>query len=243
MIESEFGFKAPAAILSELGAQTNAYSFAHSLHQYNIKNGCKIYDRTKITIIKHSKDGVQLTTESKQKIKAKKLVYATGYESVNHLNKKIVSLQSTYAIISESGHEGEDLWKENVLIWNTDDPYLYMRTVSDGRIIIGGRDEEFYNPVKRDRLLEQKAKALKKDFHKIFPGIEFNIDYCWTGTFGSTKDGLPFIGPYKPLPNSYFSLGFGGNGITFSLIAAEIITDLISGKENTDAKIFAFERV
>jgi glycine/D-amino acid oxidase-like deaminating enzyme len=54
---------------------------------------------------------------------------------------------------------------------------------------------------------------------------------------------LPFIAPYKPLPNSFFSLGFEGNGITFSLIAAEIITDLISGKENDDAKIFAFERV
>ncbi|HEV8084389.1 MAG TPA: hypothetical protein VGP55_14375 [Chitinophagaceae bacterium] len=38
----------------------------------------------------------------------------------------------------------------------------------------------------------------------------------------------------SPLPNSYFSLGFGGNGIIFSLIAGEIITDLISGNENAD---------
>ena len=243
MIESEFGFEAPAAILSELGAQTNAYAFTHLLHQFNINNGCKVYDRTKISAIKHNKDGAQLATENKQLIKAKFLIYATGYESVNYLNKKIVGLQSTYAIISENGHAGESIWKDDVLIWNTDDPYLYMRTAPNGRIIIGGRDEKFYNPEKRDGLLEQKSKALKKDFNKLFPDIEFNTDYCWTGTFGSTKDGLPFIGPYKPLPNSYFSLGFGGNGITFSLIAAEIITDLISGKENADVKIFAFERV
>ncbi|MEP6926072.1 MAG: hypothetical protein ABI834_00480 [Ginsengibacter sp.] len=45
------------------------------------------------------------------------------------------------------------------------------------------------------------------------------------------------------MPNSFFSLGFGGNGITFSLIAAEIITDLILEEDNADARIFAFERV
>ncbi len=241
-IENQFAFEAPAAILSEVGGQTDAYAFAHGLHQFNIKKGCKVFDRTKISEIKHNKNGVQLVANDRHPINTKKLVYATGYESVNYLTKKIVDLQSTYAIISEIYSIDKEIWKDNALIWNTDDPYLYMRT-SSGRIIVGGRDEEFYNPGKRDKLLWQKAKTLKKDFNKIFPEIEFNTDYCWTGTFGSTKDGLPFIGPYKPLPNSFFALGFGGNGITFSLIAAEIITDLILGKENADAKIFAFERV
>ena len=40
----------------------------------------------------------------------------------------------------------------------------------------------------------------------------------------------------------YYALGFGGNGITFSQIAAQIITDLIQGKKNKDAAIFAFDR-
>ncbi|MDQ6903429.1 MAG: FAD-binding oxidoreductase [Bacteroidota bacterium] len=242
MVKCEFNFDAPAAILSELGAQTNAYAFSHALHQFNINNGCKVYDRTEIASIQHNRNNVKLITSNKKIITAKKLVYATGYESVKYLNKKVATLHSTYAIISENRNSGEDIWKDDVLIWNTDDPYLYLRTTGDRRIIIGGRDEKFYNPEKRDKLLVQKSKELVKDFKKLFPAIEFKTDYCWTGTFGSTKDGLPFIGPYKPLLNSYFTLGFGGNGITFSLIAAEIITDLILGKENADAKIFEFER-
>ena len=104
---SEYGFEAPAAILSELGGQTNAYAFAHMLHQYNLKNGCKVFDRTKITKIKHSADGVQLKTENNQIIKAKKLVYATGYEAVNFVNKKIVNLNSTYVTISEHNSTGK----------------------------------------------------------------------------------------------------------------------------------------
>ena len=47
-IKSEYGFEAPAAILSQLASQTDSYVFTHMLHQYNLKNGCRIFDRTKL---------------------------------------------------------------------------------------------------------------------------------------------------------------------------------------------------
>jgi len=53
---------------------------------------------------------------------------------------------------------------------------------------------------------------------------------------------LPYIGSYKKLTNSFFALGFGGNGITFSQVAGEIIADLVKGKKNKDAGLFSFER-
>jgi glycine/D-amino acid oxidase-like deaminating enzyme len=37
-------------------------------------------------------------------------------------------------------------------------------------------------------------------------------------------------------------LGYGGNGITFSLIAAEIIRDYFLGRTNRDAHLFRFGR-
>ncbi|MBA2561797.1 MAG: FAD-binding oxidoreductase [Chitinophagaceae bacterium] len=242
-IKAQYGFEAPGAILSDLAGQTNAYGLTHALHQHSIKKGCKVYERTFIKKIEHSTAGVKLKADKNIIITAKKLVYANGYEAVNYINKKIVDLHSTYATVNEHKNNGESFWKDDVLIWNTDKPYLYMRTTPDGRIIVGGRDEKFYDPQRRDKLIEQKSEELKKDFKKIFPGIEFNPEFNWAGTFGATKDGLPYIGTYKPLPNSYFALGFGGNGITFSLIAAEIISDLISGKKNADATIFGFDRI
>jgi glycine/D-amino acid oxidase-like deaminating enzyme len=133
--------------------------------------------------------------------------------------------------------------EKDVMLWNTANPYLYMRKTSDGRIIVGGRDENFTDPRRRDKLIEKKSKLLVKDFNKLFPDIKFNAEFSWTGTFGSTVDGLPFIGQHSKFPNTYFALGFGGNGITFSLIAAEIIRDLIMGKKNPDAGIFSFDRL
>ena len=242
-IEKQFQFKAPGGILSGLAAVTNAYGLTHAIHQYNLHKGGQVFQRTYIKKIDHKKDVVKVTTDNNISINAKKLIYANGYEAVNYISKKIVDLTSTYATASESGATRQDGWGDDTIIWNTATPYLYMRSTVDGRIIVGGRDEKFYNPEKRDKLIESKSLRLKKDFNTVFPQIEFKPEFNWTGVFGSTKDGLPFIGPYKKLPNSYFALGFGGNGITFSVIAAEIITDMILGKNRDDIKLFGFERI
>jgi len=242
-IENNFGFSAPAAILSKDGAHTNAYLFAHHLLQASKKKGVQVYDRTNITGIQHQQKKVLLTTETGHTLTAKRLVYATGYEAVNYISKPIVKLSSTFATITEHLETVGPYWNKDVLIWNTADPYLYMRTTKDNRILVGGRDEDFYNPARRDKLVVPKAKQLTADFQKLFPGIPFKSEFNWAGTFGATKDGLPFIGKYKPLPNSFFALGFGGNGITFSQVAANIICDGILGKTNSDATIFSFDRV
>mgnify|MGYP003578340523 CR=1 FL=1 len=241
-ILKEFGFASPAAILSDTAAVTDSYLFTHQLLQYNIKRGLNVCDRTFVTSIKHAKNNVQLKTKDKFIITAKKLVYATGYEVVDFISKPIVDLNSTYAIASESLNTPQKFGKNDVVIWNTASPYLYLRTTDDNRIIIGGRDEEFFSHIKRDKLIPQKTKQLQKDFKKMFPSIPFQQEFSWAGTFGSTKDGLPYIGTYKNLPNSFFALGFGGNGITFSQVAGEIIASLIKGKKNKDADLFSFDR-
>jgi glycine/D-amino acid oxidase-like deaminating enzyme len=240
-IEKDYGISSPAAILSHHGAVTDAYKFVHELLRHRHTNKPDVFDRTKIVKRINHKNGVTLTTENGHSIQAVKVVYATGYEVTEMLDKPIVKLQSTYAIISEQFNH-KPFWKNQAVLWNTADPYLYMRTTNDRRILIGGRDEDYYNPTRRDKLIERKAKLLANDFKKLFPEIVFNTEFSWAGTFGSTKDGLPYIGAYKPYPHSYFALGFGGNGITFSQVAAEIIVDLLQGKSNPNANLFAFDR-
>jgi glycine/D-amino acid oxidase-like deaminating enzyme len=241
-IDQQFGFSAPAAILSAQGATTDAYMFTHALLKASLKKGLQVFDRTVISKIEYKKNGVELITEKGHIITANKIVNASGYEITEFLEKKIVKLLSTYALASEHIQSPIPAWKDKTLMWNTADPYLYMRLTKDNRIIIGGRDEEFYNPHKRDKLIKKKSALLKNDFSKLFPSIELIPEFCWTGTFGTTKDALPYIGTYNKTPHTYYALGFGGNGITFSVIAAEIICDMITGKKNKNALLFSFNR-
>jgi glycine/D-amino acid oxidase-like deaminating enzyme len=180
-------------------------------------------------------------TDRGPKIACRAVFFATGYETKDILPKKIVKLRSTYALVSEpKAHL--DWWKDRSLIWGTGDPYIYMRTTSDNRIMVGGEDDGVLNPTRRDNQIARKTVRLVRSFHALFPDTRIETAFAWAGVFGSTKDGLAFIGRHPSFPRAYFALGFGGNGITFSEIAARILTDLFLGRENRDEKIFRFDR-
>ncbi|MGN5953599.1 NAD(P)/FAD-dependent oxidoreductase [Sphingobacterium lactis] len=234
-------YQAYGGMLSELGASVDAFMLAHELIAYNCKKGLKVFDKTELLNVQ-SKRGYELAEfETGYHIKAKKIIYCVGYESANMIPEKFVDLLSTFAIVSEVDYKLNQAYKD-VLIWNTSDPYLYMRTTDDDRFLIGGEDEEFRNPEKRDKILSVKAKKLKKEFLKIFKGKDFYTDFAWAGTFGSTKDGLPYIGEHKKFKNSYFVLGFGGNGITFSVTGMQMVAAWLKNEKHPLTPYFAFGR-
>lgn len=240
-VEKRFSFSAPAALYTKPGAIVDPYRLTHGLLQDAIRRGTKIFDKTEVLNIEQKKNGVTLHTSQGYKISAKKLVIACGYESINYIPFHLVSLTSTYALISEP-MPNKEIWFENCLFWDTGNPYIYGRTTTDSRIIFGGGDESFYNPKLRDELCFKKSGELTARFQNMFPDLPFKVDFSWAGTFVETEDGLPYIGSIKQLPHTYFALGYGGNGITFSQLAAEILCDLLMGVENKDAEIYSFER-
>ena len=71
--------------------------------------------------------------------------------------------------------------------------------------------------------------------------------YAWEGFFAETPDGLPYIGTHSRYPNHLFALGYGGNGMTASFLAATLLLRLYQGRDkgrNSTAlgNLFAFER-
>ncbi|HFK5545272.1 TPA: NAD(P)/FAD-dependent oxidoreductase [Elizabethkingia anophelis] len=235
-IEKTYG-----GILSAQGASVDAFMLVHKILAYNQKKGLQIYDRTELKEVKSGKTFNEVTLNTKAIIKAKKIIYCTGYESTNLIKENFVKLISTYAIASEAKPEKYKKFN-NLLVWNTEDPYIYLRTTDDGRILIGGEDEDFRNPDKRDSLITDKEQKLLRSFHNYLPLTEFQSDFAWAGTFGTTKDGLPYIGEHKDFPNSYFVLGFGGNGITFSVVGMEMVSSWLKGEKHKLTEWFRFHR-
>lgn len=240
-IMSTFGFQKSAGILSQDGGEVDAYSLTHALLKPRRKKQLEVYDNTEIIAIHHQKNGVELITENGKKIKAKKLVIACGYESQKYLPYKVEKLKSTYCIACEPLSD-KDFWYKNCLIWETALPYLYLRTTADNRILVGGKDDPFTNPRKRDTAISIKAKNLESSFLKLFPHIPFKTDFQWAGIFAETKDGLPYIGSIRQYPHTFFALGYGGNGIIFGFLSARIIRDMITGKPNSNSALFGFDR-
>jgi glycine/D-amino acid oxidase-like deaminating enzyme len=239
-VASLFSFSRPAALLSHQAAEVDAYRLAHRLLERAHQGGARIFDRAPVLSHQSHEEGVTLVTPRGQ-VHARTVVFATGYEAGEFLPNDIVNLKSSFALASEPLESCEG-WYEQCLLWETSRPYFYLRTTSDGRAMIGGEDDPFKNAERRDALVPEKTLVLAERFRTMFPKIELEVACAWAGTFGETKDGLAYIGHVRQLPNCFFTLGFGGNGIVFSIVAAEIIRDALLQRPNAASRLFRFDR-
>lgn len=64
----------------------------------------------------------------------------SGYEFPVGVPKPGVELISTWAVASKP-RQAVPVWLRHTLVWEASDPYLYLRTTRDGRLIVGGEDE------------------------------------------------------------------------------------------------------
>jgi glycine/D-amino acid oxidase-like deaminating enzyme len=243
-IESASSLPHAAAIVSNRAAELDAYCFTYGLLLAARSKGARVFDRTAVTRRTLRRNDVELHTSRGRRVRAREIVVATGYESHAAMTERVGELRSTFAMVSEP-IIAQDLigWPAGSLVWDTADPYLYLRMTADRRVMIGGYDELFSGAKRRDHLLTVKCAALQRRFRRFFPHIPLEVATAWAGTFGVSDDGLPFIGQHPRMPHTWFALGLGGNGTTFSYIAAEIIRDGMFGQRDPDADIFGFARL
>lgn len=241
-IAQRFSLRRPAALLSHLAGQVDAYRLTHKLLAAAAARGLEVYDRTLVSDFESGADGVELVTADGCRIRARKVVFATGYETPQYLDQRIVKLTSTFALATAPVESFDGWGEDQCLIWETARPYFYARTTSDGRIVMGGADRPFATAHKQEKLLARQTAKLETQFSRLFSDIPIEVDWRWGGTFGETRDGLPYIGTVPQFPHGYFALGYGGNGITFSLIAADLLLDLFLERRNPDLEIFRFDR-
>jgi glycine/D-amino acid oxidase-like deaminating enzyme len=240
-LKKNYGAVGEAAIESSVGASSDVYRLVHCLLMHSIKKyGLQVYDHTELKKVEYSKKDCTVLLENGITVRAGKIIYATGYETQAMLPDKVVDLISTYSFISEPVSK-IPAYLKNTMFWDTQDPYLYMRT-ADNRILVGGEDDSFKNPERRDRQIEKKQEKLRIKISEKFPALRLIPDYAWAGTFGVTKDALPYIGAHPDFPHTYFILAFGGNGITFSIMGMKILSDAMAGKHNTFLEYFRFKR-
>ena len=167
------------------------------------------------------------------------MVLATGYELTDIVPRDGHEVISTWAIATAP--QKSKLWPQEAFIWEASDPYLYMRTLPDGRVVCGGEDEDFTDEDRRDELIGEKSRRIAAKLGKLLSYLDTKPEFAWAGSFGTTPTGLPIIGQVPRKPRIFATLGYGGNGITWSRIAAELITTTLCGGTDADAKLFAFK--
>jgi glycine/D-amino acid oxidase-like deaminating enzyme len=239
-IATRYGIAAHGALRTDTAGVVDPVRLVRALLRRAQMRGAGLWSETRVlTVAQHGKH-VLLATD-RGPLRAEQAVLAFGYEIPPSLQPDFLTLQSTFALVTEPVAQHYEL-AEPLLLWESARPYAYLRPTEDHRILIGGADAPFRNPDARDRLLAGRTRRLERKLRALLPAVRATTAYSWAGTFGTTADALPVIGTVPGLSRVYYALGYGGNGVTFSAVAADLLRDLCLGKPNADAKLFRADR-
>jgi glycine/D-amino acid oxidase-like deaminating enzyme len=234
------GIARAGAIVSPGAADADPMRLAHALLGIAVARGARLFEGEAVAFDAAGR-AVDVRLANDREIEARSVVLATGYVMPDIVRSTVHEVSSSWAIATVP--QPQNVWNRGTLIWEHAKDYLYARTTRAGRIIVGGEDStEVVDAEARDRLIPEKSRVLAQKLAALWPAAKTDVEYRWSGTFDTTRDGLPLIGPVPGASGVYAAYGYGGNGITFSFLAACLIGDLIAGKSSPLLRDFAIDR-
>jgi glycine/D-amino acid oxidase-like deaminating enzyme len=239
-LSARFGLSRSAAIVSYNDVAVDPRALAAGFLKRALQLGVHLFAPHELAEIQSGKRAALAITKDGSTIEARHIVLCTGYELPKIVPIEGHSVASTWVIATKA--QPKRLWVEKCFIWEASEPYLYIRATDDGRIICGGEDAEFADEARRDAQLDHKAKILEQKLATMLPGVDAHAEFSWTASFGQSDTGLPTIGPIPGHRRCYAVLGYSGNGITYSMLAAQLISASLRGQRDPDAALFGFRR-
>jgi glycine/D-amino acid oxidase-like deaminating enzyme len=237
-LRDAFGIDRTGAIFSPGSAVANPVQLAAGLLRRAILQGAELYAPVNVQDVLATRHGVVLDAGG-HFIEAKQAVFCTGYETMAGLPKNNTKITSSWAIATPP-RAAYPRWLDTTVVWEAATPYLYLRTTPDGRVIAGGEDEDVDLPSYRSRSLARKSARLVAKVRSLIPELDLKPTHRWSGAFGESNDGMPFIDGVPGMPNCFAVMGFGGNGTIYSMIASQIVPGLLKGRPERDAALYRF---
>lgn len=189
-----------------------------------ITEGLHIYEHTTVRELA----GTTASTD-RGKIRAKKIIVTTHFPFLNKHGSYFLKLyqQRSYVLALENAPALRGMYldeRENGLSFRE----------YDGRLILGGGGHRTGHEGGGWNALEQFAKTHYPDAR---------ITHRWAAQDCMSLDGVPYIGRYSAMTlNLYVASGFNKWGMTTSMVAAQLLTDIITGKKSPYEAVFSPSR-
>ncbi|MCL2070846.1 MAG: FAD-dependent oxidoreductase [Oscillospiraceae bacterium] len=212
-------FRIAGAIEFEKQAQFNPLKFL-----YGIAKSLNIYENT---FVQELIGNIAVTNHGK--IKADKIIVATHFPFLNKHGSYFLKLYQhrSYAVALENASDVNGMYLDEI------EDGLSFRNYGD-LLLIGGGDHRTGTHGGNWRVIREFAKR------KFSNAVE---KYSWSTQDCMTLDSVPYIGRYSAnTPNLYVATGFNKWGMSGSMVAALILTDMIQGRMNPYSTVYSPQR-
>ena len=213
-------------------AQFHPLEYLRGIAEHVSGNGSYLFEHTRVTNVDagspcrvHTPHGM---------ITCKHVIYATNAPiNAGYMITKVAAYR-TYAMAFRIDPAAAPL----ALMWDTLDPYHYVRVHSTGGVtflIVGGEDHKVGT--------EEDPEAAWKRVEGWARGrfVLGELAAKWSGQVLEPADGLPYIGKYDD--HTWVATGFSGDGMTNGTIAAMVLSQQILGEKTAIAKIYDSKRM
>ncbi len=217
-------------------AKFHPLKFLYQLAKVASNKGVKIFEHTKAINITESEKSVTIQTEQGV-ITAKQSIMATYKPFKNPI--QTLFKKGNYKTYELAVNITKDRLKEG-LYWDCSNPYYFFRIDSmqdNDRMLLGGADHR--SEIKYDE--GRGFTVLENYLQTVVPALKYEITNKWTGTILEPSDSLALIGEYRE--NQMVATAFSGNGMTYSLISAKLLTDISFHRPNPYTKVFDPKRI
>lgn len=202
----------------------NQAQFNPLLFLSEIAKGLKIYENT---FIRDIKDHTAIADDVK--ITANKIIVATHFPLINKHGSYFLKMYQhrSYVIALENAPKVNGMYVDEA------QKGMSFRNYED-LLLIGGGD---HRTGKSGGNWQELREFAKKNYPKA------TEKYAWATQDCMSLDGIPYIGHYsKQTPHMYVATGFNKWGMTSSMVAAMILSDMVKGKDNEWRQVYSPHR-
>ena len=230
-------FEIAGAIQFKNQAQFNPIKYINGLCNCIIKNNGKIYTNTTVYDVKKDANNFSTLTVGGT-IHSKYVILASHYPFINFPGIYFFKMyQSTSYVI---GIDTKKTLFNGMYITASEPTYSFRTANYQGKkiLLLGGCGHKTGVPVS----YSQSYATLENYAKQLYPNCE--ILFRWDTRDCISLDKIPYIGAFSTsFDNFYVGTGFNKWGMTTSNVAANIISDMILGKQNKYAYVFDSTRV
>ena len=209
-------FETVGAVKFRQQAQFHPLEFAA-----HIAKNLRIFENTPVRHLEGS-----ITVTDTGRIRAENVIVATHFPFMNRYGGYFLKLyqQRSYVLALENAN-----FPGGMYIGSGETSFSFRR--SNGLLLLGGGGH-------RTGAKGGGWETLAKISAQAYPHAREIAR--WATQDCISLDGIPYIGPYSNYtPGVYVATGFNKWGITGSMVAANVLTDLILGQENPYAEVFS----
>ncbi len=225
------------AMLYEKAAMMHMGRYATGLADAAHRHGAQLWEAAPVQACNRAGNGWELITP-KGNLHAQRVILATGAytgqvksASFRWFQRRIISVGSF--IIATRPLDRDEIaatMPGNRTCVTSMNIGNYFRLSPDNRLIFGGRAR--FSAVSDQQSDAKSGKLLRAALSQTFPQLkDFEIDYCWGGLVGMTKDRYPRAGEQDGL---LYGMGYSGHGAQMSTLIGQSLADMAMGRGDTN---------